>query len=81
MLRFTNRFSNEFDGTIVLSMRRLEQVGLSISEIRTNKFWHPEINTHDIALLLVRFGQFLLIVFPLLKWYHLVQNGRFSGQT
>ena len=31
--------------------------------------------------LLIRFGQFFIIVFQFLKWYHLVQNGRFSGQN
>ena len=35
----------------------------------------------DIVLGLVRFDGFLFIVFQLLKWYHLVQNGRFSGQN
>ena len=35
---------------------------------------------HDIELLLVRFGEFLIIVFQTLKWYHLVQNGRFIRQ-
>ena len=36
---------------------------------------------HDIALLLVRFGKLLKIVFSTLKYDHLVQNGRFSGQN
>ena len=34
----------------------------------------------DIALWLVRFGEFFIIVFPILKRYHLVQNGLFSGR-
>ena len=38
-----------------------------------------QINMHDIALLLVMFGQFLLIVFQPFKWCHIVQNGQFSG--
>ena len=33
---------------------------------------------HDIALLLVRFVEMLKVVFSTLKWYHSVQNGRFS---
>ena len=48
-----------------------------IYEIKKKMFDPPEINMHDIELLLM-FGELLLIVFPLLKWYHLVQNGRFS---
>ena len=35
----------------------------------------------DIALWSVRFGEYLKVVISLLKWYHLVQNGRFSGQN
>ena len=30
-------------------------------------FVHPEINMYDIELMLVMFGEFLFIVFPLLK--------------
>ena len=40
-----------------------------------------QVNTHDIELVLVMFGEFLNQVFPFLKWYHLVQNGRFSGEN
>ena len=39
------------------------------------------MNKHDIELLLVMFRKFLNVFFWLLKRYHLVQNGRFSGQN
>ena len=40
-----------------------------------NKF-----KTHDIAPLLVKFGEKLQIIFPSFKQYHRVHNGRFTGQ-
>ena len=39
------------------------------------------MNMYDIVLTLVKFGQCLIIVFPILKLYHLVQNGRISGKN
>ena len=41
----------------------------------------PEINMYDIELMLVMLGEFLFIVSPLKKRYHLVQNGRFSAKS
>ena len=35
---------------------------------------------YDIELLLVRFGKKLKIVFSHFKWYHLVQNDRFTHE-
>ena len=35
---------------------------------------------YDIELMLVMFGEFLFIFLYILKWYHFVQNGRFSNQ-
>ena len=52
---------------------------LKIVRIKKKKFGFPEINMYNIVLLLVRFGKFLNFAFLLLKWYRLVQDGRFSG--
>ena len=53
---------------------------LNILEIR-KKFFDPlKIIMHDIALWSVMFGKFLKVVILLFKYFHLVQNGRFSGQ-
>ena len=41
----------------------------------------PKINMHDIVLLLVKFCKLIKIFFSILKWYHHVQDGRFSGQN
>ena len=37
-----------------------------------------EIKMYDLELTLVMFGEFLKIVFPLLKWYYRVQNMWFT---
>ena len=46
------------------------------------QFFDPlENNMYDIELYLVMFSEFLVIVFPLLKYHHLVQNGWFSRRS
>ena len=69
-----------FNSAIVLRRFELVEIHL-IYEIEKKRCLAPEINTYDIAIMLVKFGKFSLIVFPLLKWYYIVRNGRFSGQN
>ena len=62
---------------------RVQKVRFSLNplfELRNSEkfFDPPEINMYNIVLMLVMFGTFLIIVFPISKSYHLVQDGRFS---
>ena len=41
----------------------------------------PQINMYDIVLVLVMFGEIVIIVFSTLKWYYLVRNSQFSGKN
>ena len=74
-------FYRVFNGGIVFRIFDLVKLLLSISKI-DKIFWPtPQINMHDIELLSVKFDKFLNVVFSLLKWNNLAQNGWFSGKN
>ena len=69
-----------FIGDALLALLFLDFVGLNVLKLRLF-FLDRASGEVKFELVLVMFGEFLFIIFPLLKWDCLVQNGRFSGQT